>query len=94
MNSRLASKLAIMVAGFALASIALAQAPQQQQPAQGGSTPKGWNYQLDKNGNRIPKGNRVTNPDGSWREEIRQGKCMTVKEMSAKGEYRETHTCG
>jgi hypothetical protein len=78
------------MAGFALASIALAQAPQQQ-PTQ--PTPKGWSYQLDKNGKRIPKGNRVTNPDGSWREEIRQGKCTTVKEMSAKGEYRETHSC-
>ncbi len=91
MNRRLASKLGIMVAGFALASIALAEAPQQPQTQ---STPKGWSYQLDKNGNRVPKGNRVTNPDGSWREEIRQGKCTTVKEMSAKGEYRETHNCG
>ena len=69
------------------------QAPQQHQP-KGEATPSGWSYQLDKNGNRIPKGNRVTNADGSWREEIRQGKCSTVKEMSAKGEYRETHNCG
>ena len=27
-----------------------------------------------------PKGNRVTKPDGSWREEVRQGNCLTIKE--------------
>jgi hypothetical protein len=83
-----------VAAGFGLASIAVAQAaPPAQAQAQVTPTPKGWNYQLDAKGNRIPKGNRVTNPDGSWREEIRQGKCITVKEMSAKGEYKETHSC-
>jgi len=35
----------------------------------------------------------VVNADGSWREEIRQGKCVTVKEMSAAGEYKETRRC-
>jgi hypothetical protein len=37
-------------------------------------TPSGWNYDVDQHGNRVPKGNRVTNPDGSWREEVKQGK--------------------
>ena len=32
-------------------------------------TPKGWSYEI-KDGKRVPKGNRVTNPDGSWREEV------------------------
>jgi hypothetical protein len=41
----------------------------------------------------VPKGNRVTNPDGSWREEVRQGNCVTVKERSASGEYKETRQC-
>ena len=68
-------------AGFA--SIAKAQAQQ---------TPKSWNYEI-KDGKRVPKGNRVTNADGSWREEVRQGNCITIKERSAAGEYKETRQC-
>jgi hypothetical protein len=41
----------------------------------------------------VPKGERVSNADGSWREEIRDGACVTLKEMSAAGEYRETRKC-
>ena len=92
MMKRLMVALAV-AAGFGLASVAVAQAAPQAQ-AQTQPTPKGWNYALDKNGKRIAKGNRVTNPDGSWREEIGQGKCKTVKEMTAKGEYKESHSCG
>jgi hypothetical protein len=54
--------------------------------------PKNWSYQI-KDGKRVPKGERVTNADGSWREETRQGKCITVKEKSAAGEYKETRRC-
>ena len=61
--------------------------------AQSQQTPKGWSYEI-KDGKRVPKaGNRVTNPDGSWREEVRQGNCVTVKERSAQGEYKETRQC-
>ena len=60
--------------------------------AQNQSVPKDWNYEI-KDGKRVPKAKRVTNPDGSWREEVRQGKCVTVKERTAKGEYKETRTC-
>jgi hypothetical protein len=61
--------------------------------AQNQSTPKGWSYEI-KDGKRVPKaGNRVTNPDGSWREEVKQGSCVTVKEMSKSGEYKETRQC-
>ena len=74
---------AVATAGFAAAAYAQAQ-PQ---------TPKNWSYTLDKNGQRVPKGNRVTNPDGSWREEVRQGNCVTIKERSATGEYKETRQC-
>jgi len=74
------------LAALGLAGAAAAQAQDQQ-------TPKGWNYEI-KDGKRVPKANRITNPDGSWREEIGQGKCKTVKEMTAKGEYKETHDCG
>ena len=61
--------------------------------AQDQRTPKDWSYEI-KDGKRVPKGNRVTNPDGSWREEVRQGNCVTIKEMSAAGEYKETRQCG
>ena len=61
--------------------------------AQDQKTPQGWNYEI-KDGKRVPKGgNRVTNADGSWREEVRQGKCVTIKERSASGEYKETRQC-
>ena len=76
---------AAMIAAGGLAAAAGAQATQ---------TPKGWNYEI-KDGKRVPKGgNRVTNADGSWREEVRQGNCVTIKEMSAAGEYKETRQCG
>lgn len=71
--------------GATAAYAAVAQAQNEQ-------TPKGWNYEI-KNGQRVPKGNRVTNPDGSWREEVRQGNCVTIKEKSASGEYKETRQC-
>ena len=60
--------------------------------AQTEKTPQGWSYEI-RNGQRVPKGNRVTRPDGSWREEVKQGNCVTVKEMSAAGEYKETRQC-
>ena len=86
---RRVSKLLVLVgiaavAAGGCASIALAQNQQ---------TPKGWNYEI-KDGKRVPKGgNRVNNPDGSWREEVKQGNCVTVKEMSNTGEYKETRQC-
>ena len=85
-----AAKYVLIIGAVAFgATAAYAAAPQAQAPQQ---TPKGWSYDL-KNGQRVPKGNRVTNPDGSWREEVRQGNCVTVKERSASGEYRETRQC-
>lgn len=77
---------AAFVAASVGASAATAQAQQTQQ------TPKGWSYDI-KDGKRVPKGNRVTAKDGSWREEVRQGNCVTLKEMSAAGEYKETRQC-
>lgn len=73
---------AIAVAGFAASS---ANAQRQQ-------TPKDWNYEI-RDGKRVPKSNRITNADGSWREEVRQGNCVTIKEKTASGEYRETRQC-
>jgi len=76
--------------GATAAYAAVAPGQNQQQNQQ---TPKGWSYQLDSRGNRVPKGNRVTNSDGSWREETKQGNCVTVKEKTASGEYKETRQC-
>ena len=56
------------------------------------TTPKNWNYEI-KDGKRVPKAQRQTNADGSWREEVRQGKCSTIKEKTAAGEDKETRRC-
>ena len=88
------TKIALLVAagllaGGGFAGVALAQA----KGASVQSTPKGWNYEI-KDGKRVPKGgNRIVNPDGSWREESRQGSCVTVKEKTAAGEYKESRRC-
>ena len=74
-----------VVAAFGVASAAVAQATDA-------STPKSWNYEI-KDGKRVPKAQRLTNADGSWREEVRQGKCITIKEKTATGEYKETRRC-
>ena len=74
-----------LVASAGLATVAYAQNQQQQ-------TPRNWSYEI-RDGKRVPKANRVTNPDGSWREELKQGNCVTIKERSAAGEYKETRQC-
>jgi hypothetical protein len=83
------AKSLLLIGGAALLAAAggASAAPEGNQ-----STPKGFNYEI-KDGKRVPKGNRVVNKDGSWREEIRQGNCVTIKEMSAAGEYKETRQC-
>lgn len=78
--------VAALAAAAGYATVAAAREPQEQ------STPKTWNYDI-KDGKRVPKGNRVSNPDGSWREEVRQGTCTTVKERSPTGEYKESRRC-
>ena len=84
----IASKAFIIAAclASALASAAAAQPATPQ-------TPKGWTYDVDKRGNRIARNMRETRPDGSWREEVRQGNCVTIKERSAAGEYKESRQC-
>ena len=57
--------------------------------AQSQQTPKGWNYEI-KDGKRVPKaGNRVTNQDGSWREEVRQGNCVTSRNGRRRANIRK-----
>lgn len=81
---------AVVAAAVAVATVtpALAQRGDKAQ----GKTPNGWSYEI-RNGQRVPRGNRVTSGDGSWREEIRDGNCTTVRTMSASGEYRESRQC-
>lgn len=88
MNRRHIVKAVVLgsVALAAVAGFAAVAAAQNQQ------TPRGWSYEI-KNGQRVPKGKRVVNADGSWREEVRQGNCVTIKEKTASGEYRETRQC-
>ena len=82
-------KIVLAVAGVALAATAASAAYAQSADQ---STPKSWNYEI-KDGKRVPKGERQVNADGSWREEMRQGKCVTIKEKSASGEYKESRRC-
>ena len=85
MNS--VAKTVALLGGFAVAAVVgYAGAAAAQ------SIPKNWSYEI-KDGKRVPKGQRVTNPDGSWREEVRLGKCITIKEKSPAGEYKETRRC-
>ena len=84
------SKTATLLGGIVLLATAGAASAQSQAADQ--ATPKGWSYEI-KDGKRVPKGQRLTNPDGSWREEVRQGKCITIKEKSPNGEYKETRRC-
>jgi len=90
MNSSSRKALVALFAGVIAgtsSSALIAQASGQRQ------MPKSWTYEVDSRGNRVPKVNRVAQPDGSWREEIRQGNCVTVRERSATGEFRETQQC-
>lgn len=77
---------------FAVGCALVATAAAAVAPAGDHKTPDGFSYEI-KDGKRVPKAERVTNADGSWREESRQGKCSTVKEMSATGELKISRKC-
>ena len=82
----------ILGAGALALTVIPASAGYAQATSQDQSTPKNFNWEI-KDGKRVPKGKRQVNADGSWREEIRQGKCVIIKEKSAAGEYKETRKC-
>ncbi|HEX8644962.1 MAG TPA: hypothetical protein VF702_13715 [Allosphingosinicella sp.] len=86
----LAAGAVIAVAAVAMGAFS-SQALAQKSDT-GARTPSNWSYEI-RNGRRVPRGNRVTAADGSWREEVRDGACVTVRTMSAAGEYRETRQC-
>jgi hypothetical protein len=79
---------ALMIGGIILLAGVCATAAR----AQDRQTPKGWTYDI-RDGKRVPKTDRVTKADGSWREELKQGNCVTVKARSAQGDYKETRQC-
>ena len=86
-------KLSIAATAVVLAAVCVAAAtPALAQRSDKARTPDSWSYDI-RNGQRVPRAQRVTNPDGSWREEVRDGNCATVRTMSANGEYRESRQC-
>ena len=80
----------IAVAGAA--GVAYAQATNASVQTDTQATPKNFNYVI-KDGKRVPRSNRTTNADGSWREETKVGNCTTVKESSSAGEVKITRKC-
>lgn len=85
-------KIVLGVGALALAATAASAAYAQATTSGDQATPRNFNWEI-KDGKRVPKGQKQVNADGSWREEIRQGKCVTIKEKSAAGEYKETRKC-
>lgn len=79
-------------AAVAMLAAGAASAMVMQATQAAAETPRNWGYEL-RDGRRVERANRVTNSDGSWREEMRQGTCTTVKEKTANGDYTETRKC-
>ena len=80
------------VAVVGVAGVAYAQATNASAPMATQSTPKNFSYEI-KDGKRIPKSNRTSNADGSWKEEAKVGNCSTVKEGTPSGEVKITRKC-
>jgi hypothetical protein len=83
--------LAVALAFVGLGAFSPAFA-QPQKASQASSTPNSFPYEI-VNGRRVPRANKTLGPDGSWREEIKDGPCVTLKEKNAAGEYREVRKC-
>lgn len=81
--------IALTIAAALLLGFAPAAA---EKPKPESKTPDGWSYEI-RDGKRVPKGKRQVNADGSWREVVRRGSCVTVREKTSSGEYRETREC-
>ena len=93
---RMSSLAALAVLGVAVLAVgwssAARAAPDPTQASASQSIPKSWNWEI-RDGKRVPKADRQSNADGSWREVTKQGTCTTVKERSPAGEYKETRSC-
>jgi hypothetical protein len=90
------TRRAIMFAigGVAVAALATGAAwAQSGGQSAGGTQNTPFNYEI-KDGKPVPKPtSRITNPDGSWREETRQGNCLTIKEGTADGAVKTSRKC-
>ena len=88
-------KIRFAIGGIAVAALATGAAYAQSATGQKatGTVNTPFNYEI-KDGKRVPKPtSRITNPDGSWREETRQGNCVTIKEGTADGAVKITRKC-
>ena len=84
-----------VIGGAAVAAFAAGAAYAQTAGGQdtGGTQNTPFNYEI-KDGKRVPKPtSRITNADGSWREETRQGNCVQVKEGTPDGAVKTTRKC-
>ena len=90
------TRRAIMFATIGVTVAALAAGAAFAQAAggqQAGTQNTPFNYEI-KDGKRVPKPtSKVTNADGSWREETRQGACVQIKEGTADGAVKTTRKC-
>jgi hypothetical protein len=83
----------LAVGGVAVAALAAGAAWAQSGQSAGASQNTPFNYEI-KDGKRVPKPTaKVTNADGSWREETRQGACVTIKEGTPDGAVKTTRKC-
>lgn len=85
----------VVIGGIAVAALAAGTAYAQSTAGQNatGTVNTPFNYEI-KDGKRVPKPtSRINNPDGSWREETRQGNCVTVKEGTADGAVKTSRKC-
>jgi hypothetical protein len=82
------------IGGVAVAALAAGAAYAQSAGQNAGGTQNTpFNYEI-KDGKRVPKPtSKVTNADGSWREETRQGNCVTIKEGTPDGAVKTTRKC-
>ena len=81
------------IGGIAVAALAAGAAYAQSGAGSTQETPVNFDYVI-KDGKRVPKpNNRITNPDGTWREETRQGNCVEVKEGLKDGSIKTTRKC-
>ena len=83
----------LIVAGIAVAAAVAFAGTAYAQSSKGNDTKSTPFSYVIKDGKPVPKGKRITNPDGSWREETRVGNCVTIKEGSPNGEVRTTRRC-
>ncbi len=69
-----------------------AWSPALAQKGKSAKLPSSFPYDI-QNGKRVPKADRIVAADGSWKEQAKSGNCVTVREMTSPGEYREVRKC-